>query len=153
VATFCAAIFAGLTLMALTLSAEEGVLAGLVHTALLMPLVAAYGISIAFTVIPTVTPAASLVGAVLWELGGRASWVRRRRVWAAVGAIFALAVLAAMQFGIVPDLTGLLDEPVAASLAVSFLLAGCAAALLFRAGLKFLALFFLPEEAEAGEEA
>lgn len=150
-ATVCATILTGLTALALSLVAEDGAMAGLVHTALLLPLIAAYGISIAFTVIPTVTPAAAVVGAVLWELGGKVSWVRRRRVWAAVGAIFGLAVLAAMRFGIVPDATGLLDDPVAASLAVSFSIAGCAAALLLRAGLKFLALFFLSSEAEEEE--
>jgi hypothetical protein len=148
VATFSAAVFAGWLMIALATFAETGIAQALIGALLLLPWIAMFSVSAALAVMPAVMPAAALVGALLWNLGGRHAFARMRRVWAAVGALFGLAVFGAMETGMVPDVTGMLHEPARAQLAASFVLAGAGAALVFRAGFKVLTLFFLSEEAE-----
>jgi hypothetical protein len=127
---------------------EDGIVHALLFALLLLPAIAMFSVSAAIEVMPVVAPAAALVGALLWNLGGRHAYARMRRVWAAVGALFGLAVFAAMEMGMIPDVAGMLHEPERAQLAASFALSGAGAALVFRAGFKFLTLFFLPEEAD-----
>jgi hypothetical protein len=148
VATFAAAVLAAWLVVALAPADEGGIVHALLVAFLLLPAIAMFSISAALEVMPVVTPAAALVGALLWNLGGRHAYARMRRVWAAVGALFGLAVFGAMGIGMVPDVAGMLHEPGRAQLAASFALAGAGAALVFRAGFKFLTLFFLPDEPE-----
>jgi hypothetical protein len=148
VATFFATVLAAWLVIALTSLNETGGVQALIIAFLLLPWIAIFSISATLAVMPAVTSAAALVGAVLWNLGGRHAYARMRRVWIAVGALFGIAVFGAMEIGMVPDVTGMLHQPGRAQLAASFILSGAGAALVFRAGLKFLALFFLPEEAE-----
>lgn len=148
VATFCASVLAAWVVLSLSPDDETGMIQAVLRAFLLLPAIAMFSISAALDVMPIVAPAAALVGAVLWDLGGRHAFARMRRVWAAIGALFALAVFAAMAVGIVPDVTGMLQESERARLAVSFVLAGAGAALVFRAGFRFLALFLLSDEDE-----
>ncbi|HEX8655644.1 MAG TPA: hypothetical protein VF693_10525 [Allosphingosinicella sp.] len=148
VATFCAAVLAGWIVMALSLSDDGGVVHAVLGAFLLLPVIAMFSIGATLGVAPAVTPAAALIGAGLWRLGSSHAYARMRSVWAAAGALFALGVFMTMRAGILPDETGLLNDPDGGRLALSFVLAGAGAALVFRAGFKFLALFFLPDEAE-----
>jgi hypothetical protein len=93
--------------------------------------------------LPLLAPPAAAVGGVLWMRAVRDGRLRRRRAWAAAGALFGGFVLAAALTGALGAIGALLAGLGLSNglLLADFILAGAAAGLMFRTTMAQLALF------------
>lgn len=111
------------------------------------PLVMMFSAGTLLHLLPTIAPAAAIVGAALWTAGETRSWLRRRLPWIAAGALFALAyVLATAGMPLDPD--GMLDFflPDRRLQTGALVIGGSGAALAFRAAMWLLGIFFPPPD-------
>ena len=116
------------------------------------PVLAMFSMSVLWHLLPTLAPLAALVGGTIWSLGRSRPALRRRRVWAAAGAILAAGLYVAMKSGLILDLASMLEFIVAGHWPLAAMtLGGVAAALGFRASFRVLTEFLAPEELDEEE--
>ena len=139
---------AAIVVATMNLVGDGGVGPNVVATLLFVPIAIMFSVSAMPALVPGLALVSAIVGGSLWMAGKRRTWLRRRRSWAAAGALTGLAVFAALRGGAMPQTAEML-----ASLALPdlFLLAdmalsGALAALMFRTTINLLDAF-----ADAGD--